>query len=473
MTNSNNIRPLAELCGDFGLDTVFISPGARSAPIVIAFAQSGRFRMYVVNDERASAFIALGYTKGSGKPTILICTSGSAILNYAPSIIEACESDIPLLIISADRPKSSLHQFEGQTTVQDQIFLPWGIPSYTLEGSDFSINRSYAIRLVNEALHKLNEPPNSPVHLNIHLHEPLFTTQNDVAAQLITKINPLKHASPDLLDGIISKENRVLAVAGTHLSFQLHDSDDFLSWLYDNDIPIVAEPASFRKTHADIIYNAEDILTFSKPELKEKLSPRLIISWGGNIVSKKLKNYLKSLKNVQNIHLDAAGRSVDQFGCLSKVVKFDPYHATYSPQKLILKNAERQAFRDLWKDSSQIVRRRKNTLLSEVSFGDISAVSAIMDVIPENTIIHLGNSMPIRYFYELFEIKKKNYQVSVNRGVSGIDGTLGTAVGLALASEPREVWCILGDVSFHHGINALWGDHIPFNLKVFILKVKI
>lgn len=468
---------MAALCAEAGLDKVFVSPGARSAPLLRAFSEHGAFKVSVLNDERAAAFIALGYTKGSGKPSILLCTSGSALLNYAPALAEADGSDLPLLILSADRPKENLGQFEGQTTPQDFIFRPWTRLSIALEEADYERRYHWCVRTLNVALDALWGPPSGPVHANIHLNEPLFSQPIFPAVsglRIRRQANqPQLQQYQNALSQILDTHPRVLALAGSRLGLQPAGIPQFAQALMHMGVPVLAENQAFGVTAPGTISNAEDILRCHSGDDRSHLTPDALITWGGNIVGKKTKLFLKESRPCVHIHVDPAGRPVDMFGCLTDVWTLSPwtneFHFPDFSSKL-KPETRRTAYLRVWQEASAASARRFRKVLENLPFGDFTAVDTVVRSLSANALLHTGNSMPLRYMISACGHSPAPVIFDVNRGVSGIDGTLGTAIGLALSQPSTPVWCLIGDLSFHHGVNALWQSQVPPNLRIVILN---
>lgn len=468
---------IASLCAEAGLKKVFLSPGARSAPLVRAFHELGCFDLSVVNDERAAAFIALGWVKGAGQPAILLCTSGSAVLNYAPAVAEADGSDLPLLLISADRPREYLGQFEGQTTRQDYIFRVWTRSCVVLEDADSELRPAWCLRILNTALDALWEVPSGPVHINVHLNEPLFENPQlpPPTGLRIFKQQPprstqfLSRAIADLSEN----HSRILALAGARLGPAPAKRPILVHLLQNLGVPVLAEPSAFGVAEKDILTNAEDILRCLPEDRWHTLAPEVLITMGGNIVGKKIKRLLQRFRPSRHIHLDPAGRRVDMFGCLSEVWALDPADDSLDQIEVNFTKSikpDQGAYLKLWHQASEKAQQRCRQVTEALPFGDFKAVDFLLRFLPEDGLLHVGNSMPLRYFLNASAQLPEGLRVDVNRGVSGIDGTLGTAVGLALAQPDMTVFCLLGDIAFHHGLNALWLKQVPPNLKIILLN---
>jgi 2-succinyl-5-enolpyruvyl-6-hydroxy-3-cyclohexene-1-carboxylate synthase len=468
---------IAALCAEAGVRKVFSSPGARSAPLLRAFAEQGHFDLSVVNDERAAAFIALGWVKGAGQPAILLCTSGSALLNYAPALAEADGTDLPLLIVSADRPREFLGQFEGQTTHQDFIFSPWTRVSLALEEADWTERPSWCLRSLNSALDALWDVPSGPVHINVHLKEPLFEKPEFTP---LTGLRILKQQPPTegrffqkALAEILSNHSAILAIAGAKLGPAPPAMPFLAKQLLQLGVPVLAEAHAFGIVENDILYNADHILQCLPEDQWQNLAPDILITWGGNIVGKKIKLFLQRFKPRRHIHVDPAGRRVDMFHCLTEVWKVNPADKDWNEIEEIISEIGRptnDSFQKLWRRASEEAQKRHQHASENLPFGDFLAVDYLFSFLPSDGVLHVGNSMPLRYLLNASAKLPEGLRIDTNRGVSGIDGTLGTAVGLALAQPDVPVFCLLGDLSFHHGLNALWIRNLPTNLKIIILN---
>lgn len=467
----NFVRPLADLCAARELFKVFISPGARSAPLVRAFTEDGRFNCEMVNDERAAAFIALGYSKASGKAALLLCTSGSAVLHYGPAVAEADGSDVPLLLISADRPSAFLGQFEGQTTVQDHIFRPWVRYSLSLNGQSFKQHPKISTEKMWEALTALDGSPPGPVHINIHLEEPLFISQNPLPLEFPQEGKSILPTYPEPflndLKKLLKTYEKIVLMPGSRLGEHPFELPPAAKVLMEVGAVLLHEPGCGWPCPQAGIPNGEDILRCLQEDMWPSLAPDLLITWGGNRVGKRLKQMLQRYPPKMHIRLDVHKRLVRFAGTQNKVWDVDPYdNALWS---CTLPQVPKD-YLHLWQELSRKALERRRMLLAHQPFSDLTSMTGVVQALPEDAIVHVGNSMVLRHFYDAYPLASRRFLVDVNRGVSGIDGTLGTAVGWALARPCSQVWCLIGDVAFHHGLNALWIETLPSQLKIVVLN---
>ena len=217
------IEPLykiSEICSAFGIEDVIICPGSRSAAMTLAFSRNPKIKTKVIADERSAAFVALGMAQQSRKTVALVCTSGSASLNFAPAISEAFFQEIPLLILTADRPPEWIHQYDGQTIFQKDIYGKHVKKSYDLPVDTTHLDAQWQVeRMVNEAISLAKQVPSGPVHINLPIREPFYPSENEFFFGDHRKVNfiPIekkinKEAWFDLIDIWENSERKMIAV---------------------------------------------------------------------------------------------------------------------------------------------------------------------------------------------------------------------------------------------------------------------
>ena len=206
MNSKQSIIDLIEIAYKKGVKKIVFSSGSRNAPLVVAFNEHGGFEAYSIHDERSAAFFALGIAQQTGETVAIACTSGSAILNYAPAIAEAYYQRIPLLVITADRPLEWIDQGEGQTMQQNNIYANFIKKSFEIfQETNHPDELWYNARMFNEAFNLTQSAPKGPVHINIPLREPLYTQNldfNNKKAKIIEHISPLPELSEQMMNDL-------------------------------------------------------------------------------------------------------------------------------------------------------------------------------------------------------------------------------------------------------------------------------
>ena len=482
-------------CINFEFHDVVISPGSRNVPLAIGFSSNENFKCYSVVDERSAAFFALGLSQKSMKPTILICTSGSALLNYYPAISEAHYSEIPLIILSADRPEYKINIGDGQTINQPFVFkenilfsdslkqdcthatseiIKSNLQSIIKGKNEYSnLERlQYSIQTENEKIiekaFNLSLNNMQPVHLNVPMEEPLYDFQNlpSIKVNVQKKINEIKKLKNinDFFDEIY-KAKKILILIGVA-------RENLLSKKSIEKINSFASMVVLKEHTSNVfedffISNIDRLigpieLQENANDLFEDLSPEIIITAGGMIISKKIKSFLRNYKAKKHFHI---GTNIpkDTFynGVSHLKISADEFF-----EKIHLKNIDSNYF-NVWHSLNKSKLELHNRFLRVSNFSDLKVFEILSHKIPNNYEIQVANSTPVRYF-QLFDLKNKN-KMFANRGTSGIDGSTSTAIGNSVKNE-FPVVLVTGDLSFLYDMNALWNKNIPSNFRIIIIN---
>lgn len=462
MTSIQPFLQLAQLCADKGIKQAVISPGSRSAALTIAFTKHNSIDCISISDERSAGFIAMGMSLASGLPTVLICTSGTAALNYGPAIAEACFRNIPLIVLTADRPPEWIHQHDGQTVFQANCYGKHVLNFYEWLPDQSNESLQYANRVSNEGIN-LAINKQRPVHFNIPIREPFYPSEIIVDFEKWRNVEHVvfdskidNGTSERFLDELKNTQSRLMVIGQMDQPFDSKIIDLFATRF---GFTVIADCISNYKSgveNQDIFLRDQD--TYLKPDF--------LITIGESNISKSLKLYLRKHKATHHWHIGLDDDLIDPFVSITKKIITKPLHffeelnhVDYKAQTSLSKwtsvNKETSMLMDgFWKD--------------EDVFSDLSVVYTFLSNIQEGSVLHLGNSMSVRYVNALQKYLP-DVQVHCNRGTSGIDGILSTAVGHALNTK-KTVYCLLGDVSFQYDKNALWNNLLPDNLRVLILN---
>jgi len=448
----------------YDIDTVVISPGSRNAPLTIGFSNHPKIKALSVVDERCAAFFALGIAQQTQKPVAMVCTSGSALLNYYPAIAEAFYSKIPLVVISADRPKHLIDIGDGQTIRQENVFENHILFSANLK--DDATQRNQNLVSIKEALFKATTQK-GPVHINVPFDEPLYET--------VDKIQDSRIKIQDVIENEVKQSTllkpfstiwnistKKLILVGTHFP------DDELQMVLnemvkDDSVLIMTETTS--NLHHPKFINAIDQLLFSLEDnqLKE-LQPDLLITLGGMVVSKKIKQFLRKYQPKQHWHIDALTK-LDTYHCLTEFVQEKA--SKFLEDLLTQHQPIASNYQQKWLKEKDNRVKNHQEILAKTPYSDLKVFERILKSIPNNSNLQLSNSATIRYS-QLFDIHK-TIRVFCNRGTSGIDGSTSTAIGAAFAKENQTVF-ITGDLSFFYDSNALWNHYIPNNFRIILIN---
>lgn len=461
---------LARLCAAKGIRHVVISPGSRSAPLVIAFHQQPEITCLQVIDERSAAFFALGMAQHLHAPVALICTSGSAVLNYGPAIAEAFYQRIPLLVITADRPEEWVDQGEGQAIRQQGVLAlhmkrSVQLPRLTTD----ELARWHCGRLINEAIDATLLPVGGPVHVNVPFTEPLYgMIEEGQAGRLSNLIAPVMTESFILpeharwLIGQLSACRKVMVLVGQGVW-----SEGLRKQLLQlAELPQVT-------VHTEATSNLDDpafitcidrVIEAVNEKNMEALRPDLLITFGGAVVSKRVKTLLRQWKPSQHWNIDLGQRHYDTYQSLTHDIAVSP--EVFFAQLATSVQPRESLYRDGWKLLDETTRGTHHRLVSEAPFCDLTVFSTVLDRIPGDSAVHLANSTPARYA-QLFD-RVRGHRWFSNRGTSGIDGCTSTAVGAAFATQQLTT-LITGDIAFCYDSNAFWNGHLSPLLKVIVI----
>jgi len=475
----SGITQLVDLCAKFGVHNAVLSPGSRNAPISISFSRHPKIKTLVVGDERSAAFIALGVALKTKSPVVLNCTSGTAGYNYAPAVTEAFYQNVPLIVITADRPPEWIDQWDGQAIHQENLYQPHVKENFFLPvaDNDPSTINAYKNACVN-ALQLSIDNPQGPVHLNIPLREPLYPDKNEQInlKQISQPIESSKTNGKQIqyevneLKNDLEKFRRKLIVVGQNsLNYELIEILDLISG--QHKIPVVSDAISNLHLMENGIIGADSFMFDYASKNRQSLQPSLLITSGKSLISKNLKLFFRDFKPEAHWHILPAGRPGDPFKSLTKTVYGEPYNLYKKLGKAdITRHEEQEVFYNHWQDANCNTTKNIETLFNQKNFGEFEAVRLIINSLPKNIDLHLANSTPVRYVNYLGNsLKGKQAEVFANRGTSGIDGCLSTAVGNALSTDNMVV-VIIGDMAFFYDRNALWHNHLTNNLRVIVLN---
>ncbi|MBV6406297.1 MAG: 2-succinyl-5-enolpyruvyl-6-hydroxy-3-cyclohexene-1-carboxylic-acid synthase [Flavobacteriales bacterium] len=460
---------LARLCAAKGVRHAVISPGSRSAPLVFAFHHHPDITCLQVVDERSAAFFALGMALQLHAPVALICTSGSAVLNYGPAIAEAFYQRVPLLVISADRPEEWADQGEGQAIRQRDVLAPHMKHSVQLPRDPADeLARWHCGRSINEAIDHTLLPVPGPVHVNVPFAEPLYGRREHPPEDHRRLIAPVM-TGPFILPGHarwligqVSSCRKVMVLAGQGLwSPGLKAQLQRLATL--PQVAVLTE-ATANLDDPAFITCIDRALEGVNDANENDLRPDLLITFGGAVVSKRIKALLRKWRPAQHWHVDEGQRHHDTYQSLTHDIAVSA--GTFFAQIMNGAQGGESFYGEAWRMVDQRMRGAQARLLREAPFCDLTVFATLNDRIPGGSDVHLANSTPARYA-QLFD-RVRDIRWYGNRGTSGIDGCTSTAAGAAHASG-RLTTLVTGDIAFCYDSNALWNDHLSPLLKIIVI----
>ena len=452
-------QSILEICQHKGVKHIVISPGSRNAPLTIGFTNNPYFTCYSIADERSAAFFALGIAQQLQQPVIVVCTSGSAVLNFYPAFAEAFYSQIPLVVLSADRPKHKIDIGDGQTIRQENVFANHSLFNANLNEWPSDANDA----LIQEALFVAVQQ-RGPVHINVPFEEPLYETvaEPTYAVQWIdTPIVSTAFALEESFVDCWNTATKKLVLVG-ELAPNTIDQKYLDSLANDPSVVVLTEKTS--NLHHDSFMDQIDTLItpFSEEDFCA-FRPDVLLTFGGMVVSKRIKSFLRNYKPTHHWHVDTI-RAYDTFGALTKHFKTDSttFLSAVLKQKTIESNYK-ASLAVLWKDRL----KKQERYTQSAPFSDFKVFDFICKNLPKNSQLQVSNSSAIRYI-QLFSMHP-SLTVFCNRGTSGIDGSTSTAIGASVVNE-LPTFLVTGDIGFLYDSNALWNNYIPANFKIILLN---
>ena len=478
-------------CKAKDIKDIVISPGSRNAPLTISFTEDPFFNCFSVVDERCAAFFALGMAQQLKHPIVVLCTSGSALLNYYPAVAEAFYSGIPLMVISADRPFYKIDVGDGQTIRQDHVFdRHIGYSANLKQDATHATDKieKYAPEYIDDDLIKvqqgiqehnnleLNKAMNLalqqklPVHINVPFEEPLYNVVADLKVRIASTV-PHKEEVPELIDESFlthwNSAKRKMILVGVNNPNTVEQ--DFLNLLANDPSVLVMTETTSNLHHKNFFPSIDSIIapiekSEHKEELFKALQPDILITFGGLVVSKKIKAFLREYKPEHHWHIDAHSDS-NTFFALTHHFKLS-VNDFFSQFLKLTQNVESNYFQ-FWNSFKKKYEAQRTEYLKNIPFSDLAVFKQVLENIPSNVQLQLANSSTIRYA-QLFDLNP-SAEVFCNRGTSGIDGSVSTAVGAAVVNGKQTV-LITGDLSFLYDSNGLWNTNLKSDFRIILIN---
>ena len=468
---------IAEICAQHQITQAVICPGSRNAPLTLAFARHPQIKTYVIPDERSAGFIGLGLAQSSQKPVVIVCTSGTAVANLYPAIIEAFYQQVPLLIFTADRPPEWIDQQDGQAIRQAHIYQNHILKTFEFPVSFDHIEAVWhSERMVSEAILVSSGQKQGPVHINIPIREPFYPTheekfQFEPDLKIITTPSIEKTPDPLWINSVIKDFedfDKILVVVGqTTVSPGMIEVMNAiqrnLKWIFLGDITANIHGLSDPVTKHDIILKIPG-------EKQLEYVPELLLTFGKSVLSKSLKTFFRNQKIKEHWHIDKIPEFSDSYKSLTRHFQLDPYKFfKLIRENITIKKETQTKYFNKWIECETVAESFIENHLDWDEIGEFNVVKTLLDYLPENCQLHLTNSMPVRYANLIGVTDSFKGTIWSNRGTSGIDGCTGTCIGHAINSKDPNV-LLTGDIAFFYDRNSLWHEHVPDNLRIILLN---
>ncbi len=468
-SDKKTVSLLADIFIKKGLHDIVLSPGSRNAPLILTFAQHPGIEAVSITDERSAAFFALGMARQKNRTVAIACTSGSAVLNYAPAIAEAFYQKVPLLVLTADRPPHLIDVGDGQTMRQENVYANYIKKSYTLpENISPEREKEKANRLINEAIDQARFPEPGPVHINLPFDEPLYgMTEYGEKGTLLDTFTAPAPVPEEVRKRFLKQwgqSRKTLVLAGQE--FPSGKQNELLARLSELPQVAVMTETTSNLHHPAFLDEIDNLIAEIPKENLPAFQPELLITFGTAIVSKKIKKLLREYPARHHWHLSPSGEKRDTYFCLSDTLAV---HAeTFLSEMAGKLSATESGYRHFWQQHKKRVRQKRKAFLEKTGWCDLKVYEILFREIPGNSFLHLGNSTPVRYAQLFGSFPKFRY--FSNRGVSGIDGQVSTAAGTAFAAPDTINTVITGDLGFFYDSNALMNQYLTPNLKIIVIN---
>ena len=384
-TSKKTARQLAQLFREHGVEDAVVSPGSRNAPLIIALEREPSISTHIVIDERSAAFIGLGMASVSGKPVALVCTSGTAPLNYGPAIAEAFYRQIPLIAVTADRPEEWIDQDDSQTIIQPGIFTNYIKGTFDIPVESDEENRMWMIgRKLNDALMLATSTPPGPVHINIRLDEPLgeLIENEDITYKVIKNyVAEPSNRPQDIPEGFIRVINgaRTMVVCG-FLDCNNSLSDDLRILASLPNVVVMHEAQSNLSGDGLFIPNID--ATLSKLPSDAEV-PEIVITIGGSLTSRMIKTYLRKLPTLEHISIGHRNHSVDCFKKLTVRFEADSLQPMLRSLRDLRPQSGSTKFKDTWLTASRLAAQEARAYAHGAPWSDFQATEYVISHIPK------------------------------------------------------------------------------------------
>ena len=471
ISTKRHVQQLASLLLSKKISDIVLCPGSRNGPLIHTLAGCGQFDCRAVVDERSAGYFALGVAQAKKKPVVIVCSSGTAAINFAPAVAEAFYQKISLIVVTADRPAYWIDQLENQCIDQTELFRNFIKQSCSLPLDESDCRLWSAACLINEILNTALSDAPGPVHINFPLEEPLHQTVDaqlpdvKVIENAQTRINLDETALTGVAEEI-DRADKILVLAGQSPG-NADLSRALTLFAQKTGAVVAAEHLGNLQMPSDCCCVRPELLLGSiSPGDAAVFQPDLLITFGRHFVSKRIRQFLRDYKPDKHIHVDAGGGHMDTYQALTRVCAMSPERFFKQLAGIQIQKPS-QDYAGAWKDREQETLQIYKQYLDRAPFSDFTVCAGALRAVPEDSVIHLGNSSSVRYAVLNSGIKGVTWLG--NRGTSGIDGSISTAVGYASCS-PGINTIILGDISFFYDSNGLWNKYLGKNLRIVLLN---
>jgi len=468
-----------------GITYFCISPGSRSTPLTVAAGHNNKIQTIICYDERAAGFHALGYARATGTPAVIICTSGTAVANYYPAVIEAHQSALPLIILSADRPPELRATAANQTIDQVKMFggyLNW---QFDLPCPDEKIPPANLLSLIDQTIYRTSRSPAGPVQLNCMFREPLDSSPDNISAEYMSyadaydrnqqpltkyhqpRLTPVRDDLTDLVEAFQRSQKSLIVLGRISI---LNSTQNIVKLINNLKWPVIADITSGLRASIpeELRLNYYDHLLLSD-SFKQELQPELVLHLGGPLTSKRYASYASALSVPRYVQVENNPYRQDPQNVVTERFECDLDEFCQGIQSILPSNSDQSLIERLKEYDQKAEQLLTAFNSSQTAISEIALAYQIAHLIPSACGLFLANSMPIRDMDMFACFKSSEVSIAANRGASGIDGNLASACGYA-AGLDQPVTVVIGDLALIHDINSL---ELVNKLKVPVIIVVI
>jgi len=461
------IKNIPEICFRQGVRQVIIAPGSRNAPLILAFTDHPGLECLSITDERSAAYFATGIAQHSGEPVALVCTSGTAVLNFAPAIAEAYYQNLSLIVITADRAAETIDQADGQTIRQSNIYANYiktcsELPVETVQAEDLT----YSDRQVSQAIDISMTTPCGPVQINVPLREPIYEalpeyhSQPKIIQTLPSDVTVSSSGLQKLSESWASYSKKLIVIGVQPKNKSLNELATLLAG--EPDVVVVGENLS--NISCEHLICRPEVFFASLSETEKKIyQPELLITIGHSAISKQMKLFLKAHRPFEHWQFESSLPYADTYKSLTTIV---PGKAAGILEKMPL-GKTKSDFAGVYQQQMQTISKRHIAFVENAPLSDMSAVTQLLKLVPSGTVLQLANSTSVRWT-QLFPTRS-DISYFCNRGTSGIDGSLSTAAGFAYSSKQPTLF-LTGDLSYIYDSNGMWNNYLEGNFKIIVMN---
>jgi len=461
------VKNIPEICFLQGVRKVIIAPGSRNAPLILAFTAHSGIECLSITDERSAAYFAVGIAQHSGDAVALVCTSGTAVLNFAPAIAEAYYQNLPLIVITADRAAETIDQADGQTIRQSDVYSNYikscvELPVETV----LPVDLEFSDRHVSQAIDIALTIPCGPVQINVPLREPIYEALPELHSypKVIKSIAANVSVSTESLSKLsaswVSYTKKLIIVGVQPENADLNELVNKLA--NEPDVVVIGENLS-NISGRKIICRPEVLFASLSPEEKVLFQPELLITIGHSAISKQMKLFLKEFQSVEHWQFESSLPYADTYKCLTAILP----GLSITTLKAMPLGKTASGFAAVYAQQMQTISKRHDAFVVNAPLSDMSAVTGLLKLVPSGTVMQLANSTSVRWT-QLFPTRS-DLSYFCNRGTSGIDGSLSTAAGYAYSSKQNTLF-LTGDLSFIYDSNGMWNNYLGGNFKIIVMN---